>query len=62
MRHEPRRTIKEVKASTKPNLGDSSTPKYADHNDHVFAVYRALGGRGFPYFDIPPVQRRKWAA
>lgn len=50
---QPRRIYREIKASSTPNLGDSSTPKFAEHWEHCEAVRTALRGCGFPYFDIP---------
>lgn len=49
---EPRHVLRDLTPHASPNMGDSSTPKFADHGRHVLGVWKANRGRGFPWFDM----------
>ena len=57
MSREPYRLYRDLKPHGAPTMGDSSTPKHADHDAHVYAVWRALGGKGFPFFEFKEAAR-----
>ena len=61
MRIEPRRFYRDYKPHGAPTMGDSSTPKRADHEAHVLAVWRALKGKGFPFYEFAPPRARRVA-
>lgn len=56
------RYYRSLEPMTRTDWGDMSTPKFAEHDDHVKAVRKDNWGRGYPVLNVAPFRRQSAAA